>query len=50
MLKKYKWRGHTWQIADEDVHLYPGAEPIEEKTEPKKTKEPANKSRQVKNK
>ena len=27
-LKEYLWRGHTYQIADEDVARYPGALPI----------------------
>ena len=49
MLKIYEWRGFTWQIADEDLHLYPGAKEVKpkKKAEPKK---PANKSRAVKNK
>ena len=54
----YKWRGYTYQIADEDLKYYPGAELVKpEKTEkeaPKpeeKKKAPANKARKaVKNK
>lgn len=49
-LKLYKWRGSTWQIADEDLHRYPGAVPVKPETE-KKKKVPANKARdEVKNK
>ena len=49
-MKQYKWRGSTWQIADEDLHRYPGAVPAETETE-KKKKAPANKARrEVKNK
>ena len=44
-LKIYKWRGYTYQIADEDLHLYPGAEPVETKSKVKEKKTPANKSR-----
>ena len=45
-LKEYRWRGYTWQISDEHLHLYPGAVPV--KPEPKeKTKTPANKSRRA---
>lgn len=44
-LKEYKWRGGIWQIADEDLHLYPGAEPAEAKPKAKEKKTPANKSR-----
>lgn len=51
-LKEYRWRGSTWQIADEDLHRFPGAVPVNEKpksTEKKRTN-PANKRREVKNK
>ena len=45
-LKEYRWRGYTWQISDEHLHLYPGAVLV--KPEPKeKTKAPANKSRRA---
>ena len=44
-LKIYKWRGYTYQIADEDLRLYPGAEPVETKSKVKEKKTPANKSR-----
>ena len=27
-LKEYLWRGHTYQIADEDLPRYPGAIPV----------------------
>lgn len=56
MMKIYKWRGFTYQIADEDLHLYPGAELVEPKKEPKKEpqdkvrKTPANKARKAANK
>ena len=35
MLKIYRWRGHTYQIAEEDLDKYPGAVPVEK--EKKKT-------------
>lgn len=45
-LREYRWRGNTWQIADEDLYHYPGAVPVE--TTPKtKQKAPANKSRRA---
>lgn len=48
-MKIYKWRGYMYQIADEDLKYYPGAEEV--KPEAKAKKAPANKSRQtVKNK
>ena len=63
MMKIYKWRGHTYQIDDADLGLYPGAEPVEKKKpepvkpekEKKKTtankkKTPANKARQTQKK
>ena len=56
-LKVYLWRGHTYQIADEDLCRYPGAEPIPTESAaraakgtgrkvatPKSATEPANKS------
>lgn len=37
-LKKYRWNGYTYKIADEDLNMYPGAVPVEDakKAEPKK--------------
>ena len=50
-LKNYRWRGYTWQIADEDLPKYPGAVLIEPaKDETKKRTVPANKSRRAQNK
>lgn len=56
MMKVYRWHGHTYQIAEEDLFRYPGAVPVEpevpkakeEKPEPKKKAAPKNKSRQKK--
>ncbi len=45
-LKEYKWRGYTYQIADEDLKYYPGAKPIN-KPEAKAKKAPANKARKT---
>jgi len=45
-LREYLWRGFTWQIADEDLHLYPGAKPVKRAPAEKK-KAPANKSRRA---
>lgn len=45
-LKEYKWRGSTWQIADEDLGRFPGAVPVE-KPKDKEKKAPANKSRRA---
>ena len=50
MMKEYRWRGYTYQIADEDLHRYPGAELIEEKKPDAKKREPQNKSRRAPNK
>ena len=55
-MKKYIWRGTTYQIAEEDLWKYPGAVPVhsetpktpEKKAEPKAKKAPKNKSRQKK--
>ena len=55
-MKKYIWRGVTYQIAEEDLYKYPGAVPVqpekpkapEKKAEPKAKKAPKNKSRQKK--
>ena len=49
VMKIYKWHGNTYQIADEDLHLYPGAEPVEPK-EKKAEKAPSNKARKTKDK
>lgn len=45
-LRNYKWRGFTYQIADEDLKNYPGAELVETKAK----EEPKNKKCTVKNK
>ena len=37
-LKEYMWRGHTYQIADEDLCRYPGAVPKPPKREPRAPK------------
>ena len=50
MMKEYRWRGSTYQIADEDLHRYPGAELIEAKKPDAKKREPQNKSRRAPNK
>ena len=55
-MKKYIWRGVTYQIAEEDLRKYPGAVPVEpekpkateKEAEPKAKKAPKNKSRQKK--
>ena len=44
-LKIYRWRGNTYQIAEEDLRLYPGAVPVE--PEKKAAKAPANKARRT---
>lgn len=47
-LKNYRWRSYTWQIAEEDLSRYPGAELIiEPKTETKKRTPMPNKSRRA---
>ena len=46
LMNEYKWRGHTYRIADEDLKNYPGAEPIKKK----QPEAPKNKKRTVKNK
>ena len=40
-IRNYKWRGFTYQIADEDLKNYPGAELIEVKAK----EAPKNKKR-----
>ena len=55
-MKKYIWRGVTYQIADEDLWKYPGAVPVhpeapkaaEEKPKSKKKTPAKNKYRQKK--
>ncbi len=55
-MKKYIWRGVTYQIADEDLWKYPGAVPVhpeapkaaEEEPKSKKKTPAKNKSRQKK--
>ena len=62
-MKKYIWRGVTYQIAEEDLGRYPGAIPVEpekpaveperpkateKKAESKAKEAPKNKSRQKK--
>lgn len=44
MLREYRWRGSTWQIADEDIHRYPDAKLVEAPKKEKK-KETKNKTR-----
>lgn len=46
-LKEYEWRGGTWQIADEDLHFYPGAKLVEAEPKVKEKKTPANKTRRA---
>lgn len=48
-LREYRWRGFTWQIADEDLDKYPGAVPVEPLPK-KKTKAPTKSRRAPKNK
>lgn len=55
-MKKYIWRGVTYQIANEDLWKYPGAVPVhpevpkaaEEEPKSKKKTPAKNKSRQKK--
>ena len=50
-MKEYRWRGSTWQIADEDLPRYPGAELIKPaKDVSQKRATPQNKSRRAQNK
>ena len=46
-LREYRWRGNTWQIADEDLAKYPGAVLVEPVQPKQKRQTPANKSRRV---
>ena len=46
-LREYRWRGFTWQIADEDVHMYPGAVPVEPMPKEKNNAQVKNKSRRA---
>lgn len=43
-MKEYKWRGLTYQIADEDLVNYPGAVLVEEPVN-KSAAKPKNKAR-----
>lgn len=45
-LRIYKWRGYTWQIADEDIDKYPGAV-LANPTQTKKKTAPSTKSRRA---
>lgn len=45
-LKIYKWRGYTWQIADEDLDKYPDAVPVDKAPNTKK-QSPTTKSRRA---
>ena len=47
MLREYRWRGYTWQIADEDLPKYPGAVLIEPAKPQAKKRTPQNKSRRT---
>ena len=47
MLREYRWRGNTWQIADEDLDKYPGAVLIEPAKPQAKQRTPQNKSRRA---
>lgn len=47
MLREYRWRGYTWQIADEDLPKYPGAVLIEPASPQVKKRTPQNKSRRA---
>ena len=51
-LKEYRWRGYTWQIAEEDLDKYPGAVPVEDAkpSEKKRTAAPNKSRRTPKNK
>lgn len=45
-MKEYRWHGHTYQIAEEDLKNYPGAVPVKAEANA-----PQNKARKtVKNK
>ena len=48
-MKLYEYNGLTYQIADEDLHRYPGAKLVE-KPKTKAKAKPENKARTVKNK
>lgn len=48
MNKEYKWHGHTYRIAEEDLDNYPGAEPVEKAAPQKEDKAaPAAKNKAV---
>ena len=46
-LREYRWRGFTWQIADEDIHMYPGAVPVDPLPIEKNKTQVKNKSRRA---
>ena len=47
MLREYRWRGNTWQIADEDLPKYPGAVLVGQAEPKTKKRTPSNKSRRA---
>lgn len=47
IMKEYKWRGLTYQIADEDLKFYPGAEQVNAEPETKAAPQPKNKARKT---
>jgi len=50
-MREYKWNGRTYQIADEDLKFYPGAEPVTKEPQLKADQQPKDKARKtVKNK
>lgn len=52
-MKRYTWHGFTYQIDEKDLHLYPGAVPVEPEKKPEpetKKKTPQNKARRASNK
>lgn len=46
-LREYRWRGNTWQIADEDLPKYPGAVLVESEQKKQKRAAVPNKSRRT---
>ena len=51
-LREYRWMGSTWQISDEDLPRYPGAELIVKAKDvsTKRATTPQNKSRRAQTK
>ncbi len=47
IMKEYRWRGLTYQIADEDLKSYPGAEQVSPEPEAKAAPQPKNKGRKT---